>query len=160
MVSLDAAHLVPVQEGDDKSVVGAKQQDRQSRFSLMIINRNTFCCGFGNVITGNCPVRPLFVDTGRHYATYQDRVFTIDGSIFTVSPGTTFGAETTAVCLFYGWSSATASRIWSYSHSKANGQKVNLLPVRIGNTGYMYDTVSGQLFGNTGTGDFILGPDI
>lgn len=33
------------------------------------------------------------------------------------------------------------------------------IPVRIGNVGYMYDTVSGQLFGNAGTGDFILGPD-
>lgn len=34
------------------------------------------------------------------------------------------------------------------------------IPVRVGNVGYMYDQVSGQLFGNSGTGDFILGPDI
>lgn len=33
------------------------------------------------------------------------------------------------------------------------------IPVRKGTTGYMYDRVSGQLFGNAGTGDFILGPD-
>lgn len=33
-------------------------------------------------------------------------------------------------------------------------------PVRVGTTGYMYDTVSGNLFGNAGTGDFIIGPDI
>ena len=33
------------------------------------------------------------------------------------------------------------------------------IPVRIGTTGYMYDKVSGQLFGNAGTGAFILGPD-
>lgn len=32
-------------------------------------------------------------------------------------------------------------------------------PVRIGNVGYMYDKVSCQLFGNNGTGNFILGPD-
>lgn len=32
-------------------------------------------------------------------------------------------------------------------------------PVRIGNVGYMYDKVSGQLFGNSGTGNFILGAD-
>ena len=37
---------------------------------------------------------------------------------------------------------------------------MNLVPVRIDTTGYMYDTVSGQLFGNAGTGDFTLGPDI
>lgn len=36
----------------------------------------------------------------------------------------------------------------------------DLIPVRVGTTGYMYDKVSGQLFGNAGTGSFILGPDV
>jgi len=36
---------------------------------------------------------------------------------------------------------------------------LDLIPVRIGTTGYMYDKVSGELFSNDGTGDFILGPD-
>lgn len=41
-----------------------------------------------------------------------------------------------------------------------NGKsRLHLIPVRIGNVGYMYDKVSGRLFGNAGTGDFILGPD-
>lgn len=35
----------------------------------------------------------------------------------------------------------------------------DLIPVRVGTTGYMYDKVSGQLFSNQGTGAFILGPD-
>ena len=34
------------------------------------------------------------------------------------------------------------------------------IPVRVGQVGYMYDKVSGQLFGNSGTGNFILGNDI
>ena len=34
------------------------------------------------------------------------------------------------------------------------------VPVRVGQVGYMYDKVSGQLFGNAGTGDFVIGPDI
>ena len=33
------------------------------------------------------------------------------------------------------------------------------IPVRVGTTGYMYDKVSGRLFGNLGTGSFSLGPD-
>lgn len=37
---------------------------------------------------------------------------------------------------------------------------IDLIPVRVGTTGYMYDKVSGELFGNSGTGDFILGPDV
>ena len=32
-------------------------------------------------------------------------------------------------------------------------------PVRVSSVGYLYDRVSGQLFGNQGTGDFIIGPD-
>lgn len=32
--------------------------------------------------------------------------------------------------------------------------------VRVGNVGYMYDKVSGELFGNSGTSDFVLGPDV
>lgn len=34
------------------------------------------------------------------------------------------------------------------------------IPVRIGNVGYMYDLVSKKLLGNSGTGEFILGPDL
>lgn len=36
---------------------------------------------------------------------------------------------------------------------------IDLIPVRVGTTGYMYDRVSKQLFGNAGTGSFTLGPD-
>lgn len=36
----------------------------------------------------------------------------------------------------------------------------NFIPVRKGNTGYLYDKVTIQLFGNAGTGDFVLGPDV
>ena len=36
---------------------------------------------------------------------------------------------------------------------------IDLIPVRVGQTGYLYDKVSGKLFGNNGTGDFVLGPD-
>jgi hypothetical protein len=36
----------------------------------------------------------------------------------------------------------------------------DMFSVRVGQVGYMYDRVSGQLFGNAGTGAFVLGPDI
>lgn len=41
-----------------------------------------------------------------------------------------------------------------------NGNLVrDFIPVRVGTTGYLYDRVSKKLFGNLGTGDFVLGPD-
>ena len=36
----------------------------------------------------------------------------------------------------------------------------DFIPVRKGDVGYLYDRVSGRLFGNDGTGDFVLGPDV
>ena len=35
----------------------------------------------------------------------------------------------------------------------------DFIPVRVGDVGYMYDRVSGQLFGNAGTGAFVIAPD-
>ena len=35
----------------------------------------------------------------------------------------------------------------------------DFIPVRKGTVGYIYDRVSGELFGNAGTGDFVIGPD-
>ena len=37
---------------------------------------------------------------------------------------------------------------------------VDLIPVRIGSIGYMYDRVNHKLYGNEGTGTFICGPNI
>ena len=36
----------------------------------------------------------------------------------------------------------------------------DFIPVRVGTVGYLYDRVSGKLFGNAGTGDFTCGPDV
>ena len=49
---------------------------------------------------------------------------------------------------------------FSSFYVKVDGVLVgDFIPVRVGQTGYMYDKVSGQLFGNNGTGSFTLGPD-
>ena len=46
-------------------------------------------------------------------------------------------------------------RMWNQS-----GTLIDLIPVRSGNIGYMYDRVSRSLFGNQGAGNFVLGQDI
>lgn len=43
--------------------------------------------------------------------------------------------------------------------TQGNALVMDFIPVRVGNVGYMYDKITGQLFGNNGTGDFILGQD-
>ncbi len=58
----------------------------------------------------------------------------------------------------YGYGTKRYFKKFKLLDSK-NIPKLDLIPVRVGNVGYMYDKVSGKLFGNVGTGKFILGPD-
>jgi hypothetical protein len=55
--------------------------------------------------------------------------------------------------------SCAGTRFYSFKY-ESDLHSVDLIPVRVGNIGYMYDRVSGQLFGNAGTGEFVLGSDI
>ena len=50
---------------------------------------------------------------------------------------------------------------WAHVKIYQNGVPVrDYIPVRKGTVGYLYDPVTGKLFGNAGTGDFVLGPDV
>lgn len=52
------------------------------------------------------------------------------------------------------------TKIWYLKQKDSNENlRIDFVPVRVGSVGYMLDLVSKQLFGNAGTGDFILGPD-
>lgn len=50
-------------------------------------------------------------------------------------------------------------RVSNVKISQGDEIVMDLIPVRKNGIGYMYDRVSGELFGNSGTGDFVLGPD-
>ena len=52
------------------------------------------------------------------------------------------------------------ARCYGLTIEKESALVRDFIPVRKGNIGYMYDRVSGELFGNLGTGAFIIGPDV
>ena len=54
---------------------------------------------------------------------------------------------------FYG-------RMKSFKLTSGGDTVLDLIPVRIGQVGYMYNRVDGTLLGNSGSGDFILGNDV
>ena len=56
--------------------------------------------------------------------------------------------------------SFTRGKLYYFKVYDNNVIIMDLIPVRVGTVGYMYDKVSGKLFENEGTGSFILGPDI
>ena len=51
-------------------------------------------------------------------------------------------------------------RIYIFQVWESGELILNLIPVRVGQVGYMYDKVSEELFGNDGTGTFTLGLDV
>jgi hypothetical protein len=63
-----------------------------------------------------------------------------------------------------GTGAVTIAGTWgpiSFFKVERDGEKIiDLIPVRVGSVGYMYDKVSGKLFGNEGTGAFIIGDDV
>lgn len=68
-------------------------------------------------------------------------------SILNTAPMRIFNANFKGRCYYFKmWNGSTAM--------------LDCIPVRVGTVGYMYDKVSKQLFGNAGTGSFILGPDV
>ena len=85
---------------------------------------------------------------------------TLDVSSSLVSPN--FNTETTATIFSINGSGfeKVSARLYSLRWKQGSTLIMDLIPVRVGQVGYMYDKVSGQLFGNSGTGNFILGNDI
>lgn len=72
-----------------------------------------------------------------------------------------FQSSTLAICVFAGNVNGTISQSPPMRLMALRlGARMDLIPVRCGTVGYMYDRVSGQLFGNDGTGDFIVGSDV
>lgn len=51
-------------------------------------------------------------------------------------------------------------RLYGFTISEASSLIHDFIPVRIDQVGYLYDRVSGELFGNNGTGSFVLGQDV
>ncbi|MCQ2299966.1 MAG: hypothetical protein MJZ81_07585 [Bacteroidales bacterium] len=91
-----------------------------------------------------------------------------DGTI--LATGSAVTSWTTPLAVFCATSSSASpyARYTATNPSTARVYKIeiesesvnaDLIPVRKGSVGYMYDRVSGKLFGNAGTGSFIVGPD-
>lgn len=64
------------------------------------------------------------------------------------------------IYIFFGNNIYGKARLYSCKLYKNNALAYELVPVRKNNIGYLYDRVSGLLFANSGTNDFLLGQDI
>lgn len=90
----------------------------------------------------------------------------VDDYLYTDNQITDFGVNGGNIYLFGRGGNLSKThfakcRIGKVKIYKDNTKLVrDFIPVRVGQVGYMYDKISGQLFGNQGTGSFILGSDV
>lgn len=95
--------------------------------------------------------RVINLDTGAtagENTTVCNDVFTCDTNAYLLSASGNPYYTTKFACDLY------------YCKVRENGVLVrDFIPVRVGQVGYLYDNVSGQLFSNQGTGSFVLGAD-
>lgn len=98
-------------------------------------------------------------------ADLEKRVFTLNDQSYTVG-GTTTSGSNNHILLYtfgpgYSYTSYFIGRIY-YWKQWDNGTLVrSFIPVRDeNNVGYMYDEVTGQIFGNAGSGSFVVGNDL
>lgn len=59
-----------------------------------------------------------------------------------------------------GYAGIDQLRISAFQIKRGTTLVRDYIPVRVGTTGYLYDRVTGTLFGNQGTGAFLVGPDL
>lgn len=149
-------------------------------FSLGVPGRRVFLCGVystdrdgywcvgstGYVERTYQSNSNVFVgDNNKHVFVRARQVKEVDGTNIQVSTAADngwFSHPNNPLTFFAPMSTAAPyGGIKLHSAQVKNGNVLvsDLIPVRVGNVGYMYDRVSGQLFGNAGTGNFILGPD-
>ena len=104
------------------------------------------------------------VGTTRHAVTldYANKKITVDGEDTTISGSST--KNTGTVCLGavgkYGSNATFIGKIWRLKMWRSGTLIHDWEPVRVGNIGYMYDNVTGDMIGNAGAGSFTLGPDV
>lgn len=126
-------------------------------------NYNGYYYGYGSAMMGLIQVENIITELYLNYN--NDKTFTIvSNSINSVSlPNLSF-TPSSNIRLF-GSSGVVASytkwngKIYSFRITQGHNIVMDLVPVRVGTTGYMYDKVSGELYGNSGTGAFTIGPD-
>lgn len=106
----------------------------------------------------NTPINAGSMLGRRHFFKCSNSLYVDNNYIGRTTP--TYSSTTQNLYLLNGTHGITSGRVYSVSVYDNDDMIVNLFPVRIGQVGYMYDTVSGQLYGNAGTGNFILGSDI
>lgn len=101
--------------------------------------------------------------TDRHtwFCDYYHANNNIDGTDYAMASSYTGTTNSNLLlCGPYTNNNKFVGRIYAAKIYESGSLKIDFIPVRVGTTAYMYDTVSKTLFGNAGTGNYSYGNDV
>ena len=149
--------------GDSPSLMGV--YSASSRFNLGISSSNKNW--FGGIGSGNTVATTALADSARRKLILDapQKTLSVSGVGSYPCGSGSVGGNTARFNLFSRHYSNNGgnlfpARLYGVKFSEGGVVVHDFIPVRKGNIGYMYDRVSGQLFGNQGKGEFVLGPDL
>lgn len=107
---------------------------------------------------GNRTVDYSFASNTRYNVIFKDGHFIVNDvdKIFTAS--SPFTTPTTLT--IFKTNNYFSGKVYSAKIIQNGSVVMDLIPVRIGQVGYMYDKINNKFLGNEGTGDFVLGNDV
>lgn len=157
--------------GKGKTIIGANNNG--TRTAVLFCGASSTDRFYLNIGTHNANTTPFYMTldtTKRHKvkilvnenkaSIYVDDVQKFNNVSF--SGNYISNLEQTVFCTNYGTSvnELALSKVFSLKMWQDNSMVRDYIPVRLGQVGYLYDKVSGNIFGNSGTGSFILGNNI
>lgn len=149
-------------------VFGNWTSDSDNVWRLLTATNGTYMIAYADCIAAISTVRFYCDIKGMHTFRFSQERASLDGVNVELREGWTHASKANLeyIALFsrrcgdYYGQSVCRPKIGRFQAFKAGHKVADFIPVRKGQVGYMYEKVSGQLFGNAGTGAFILGPDI
>lgn len=142
----------------NREIIGAR--NNTSKMFEFLYSDNGLYFQYGS----SSPFYSNFTSSQRNVFSNQQNIFYINGTQVMSATASTF-STTVNLTLFALNNNGTIQReasakLYSLKIMEGSSVKRDMVPVRDGQIGYLYDKVSRSLFGNSGSGSFTLGPDI
>ena len=149
-----------------EGIFGARNNANTRNFSVIKSSTDSIVIDVNNGDYSTYRVNSGQSSINKRCSVHVERTYksvSYDGVLIASSTVASMVFSTSSTAFIFGTRTISynvSARLYSLKWYRNGSPLFDLVPVRIGQVGYMYDKVSKQLFGNAGTGDFVLGNDI
>ena len=128
-----------------------------NHFAVYVNASNKYAC----IYKGKWAASTTSTDRSVYVINYDNGKLYKDGTLLVTASSTTSVTTSKTLSLFSDHGSdSNKFKLYYFKLMSNHVTVLDMIPVRVGQVGYMYDRVSKTLFGNAGTDSFILGADV